>query len=149
MILDKIQNIDLYKKVHPCINIALTYIKNTNFLNLDFGKFEIEGDRVFAIYKEYETTPVGDKLSESHLKYIDVQYVVEGAEEMGVTTRTDQESTTSYDDEQDYMLFNEPYDVITVKAGMFAIFFPDDIHMPEITTNKPSNVKKIVVKVKI
>ena len=47
------------------------------------------------------------------------------------------------------MLFKEPYDIITLKAGMFAIFFPDDLHMPEVTTKKSSSVKKVVVKVKI
>ena len=149
MILDKIENIDTYKGIHPGINKALNFIKETNFSNLPMGKHDIEGDALFYIFKEYETTPIDDKLLESHLKYIDVQYVTEGVEEMGVTMRTDQKPKKEYDEEQDYMLFNTPYDIITVNAGMFAIFFPDDIHMPEITTSEPSHVKKVVVKVKI
>ena len=149
MILDKIENLDTYKGIHPGINKALNFIKETNFSNLPMGKHDIEGDALFYIFKEYETTPVDDKLLESHLKYIDVQYVTEGVEEMGVTMRTDQKPKKEYDEEQDFMLFNTAYDIITVNAGMFAIFFPDDIHMPEITTSEPSHVKKVVVKVKI
>jgi len=149
MILDKIENIGLYEGIHIGINKALNYIKDTNFSDLPVGKHEIDGDALFAIFKEYKTTPIDDKLLESHIKYIDVQYVIEGVEEMGVTMHYNQEPKKAYDAEQDYMLFNESYDVITVNAGMFAIFFPDDIHMPEITTGKPSNVKKVVVKVKI
>lgn len=149
MILDKIENAHLYQGIHKGIDVALNYIKTNNFSVLPVGKHEIEGDAVFAIFKEYQTKEIGGQLMESHLKYIDVQYVVEGVEHMGVTTRIHQEPKKLYDAEDDYMLFDESFDIITVKAGMFVIFFPDDIHMPEITTGATSQVKKIVVKVKI
>ncbi|MCK0123828.1 YhcH/YjgK/YiaL family protein [Gelidibacter sp. F2691] len=149
MIVDKIENIGLYKGLHKGIDKALAYIKNTNFDALPVGKHEIDGDAVFAILKEYPTKPIEDQLMESHIKYIDVQYVIEGVEHMGVTMKSGQDPKKAYDPEDDYMLFEEPYDIITVKAGMYAIFFPDDIHMPEVTTGAPSNVKKVVVKVKI
>jgi len=149
MILDKIENALLYQDVHPGIAKALDYIKHTNFENLTVGKHEIDGDAVFAIYKDFQTQEIDKQLMESHLKYIDVQYVVEGVEHMGVTLNTGQKPTKAYNEEDDYMLFEEPYDLITVSAGMFAIFFPDDIHMPEVTITAPGNVKKVVVKVRI
>lgn len=149
MIIDKIENANLYQGMQQGLDKALSYLKNTNFSDLVIGKHDIEGDAIFVIVKELETTPVEGKLLESHLKYIDVQYVIEGVEQMGVTVRTDQKPKKEYDADDDYMLFDEPYDIITVKAGMFVIFFPHDIHMPEITTSKPSNVKKAVIKVKI
>lgn len=149
MIIDKIENSHLYQGVHPGIAKALDYIKNTDFNALSVGKHEIEGDNVFAIFKDYETKQIAEQLMESHLKYIDVQYVVEGVEHMGVTIHTGQTPKKAYDHDDDYMLFEESYDLITVKAGTFAIFFPDDIHMPEVTTTTPEKVKKVVVKVKI
>ncbi|TXE09099.1 DUF386 domain-containing protein [Gelidibacter salicanalis] len=149
MILDKIENAHLYQGISKGIDTALTYIKSTNFSELPVGKHEIEDDAVFAIFKAYQTKEIADQLMESHLKYIDVQYVVEGVEHMGVTTRTHQEPKITYNEEDDYMLFEEAYDIITVKEGMFAIFFPDDIHMPEITIGNSSDVKKVVIKVKI
>lgn len=149
MILDKIENANLYRNIHPGIGKAFDYIKSIDFSNLSTGKHEIDGDALFAILNAYETAPVNGKLMESHLRYIDVQYVVEGVEEMGITTKCGQTPKKAYDSNDDYMLFDGSYDVITVKEGMFAIFFPDDIHMPEITTNKPSKVKKLVIKVKI
>ncbi|MBJ7879789.1 YhcH/YjgK/YiaL family protein [Gelidibacter salicanalis] len=149
MIVDKIENAQLYQGLHPGIDKALEYIKNTNFSDLPFGKHEIEGDAVFVILKEYETKQIDGNLLESHLKYIDVQYIIEGVEQMGVTMRTDQLPKKAYDADDDYMLFDESYDIITVKEGMFAIFFPDDIHMPDMTTGSPSHVKKAVFKVKI
>ena len=37
----------------------------------------------------------------------------------------------------------------TIGNGYFVILFPQDGHMPQLFVNKPSSVKKIVVKVKI
>ncbi len=149
MIVDKIENAHQYQGIHPGIDKALAYIKRTNFSDLPMGKHEIEGDALFVILKEYETKQIDGNLLESHLKYIDVQYIVEGVEQMGVTMRTDQEPQKAYNVEDDYMLFDEPYDIITVNSGMFVVFFPDDIHMPDITTAEPLRVKKAVIKVKI
>lgn len=149
MIIDKIENSNLYQGVHPGIAKALAYITKTNFSDLPMGKHEIDGDALFVIFKEYKTKHINGNLMESHLKYIDVQYIVEGVEQMGVTTRTDQVPQKAYDIEADYMLFDESYDLITVRSGMFVIFFPDDIHMPDLTLSQPSQVKKAVFKVKI
>ena len=149
MILDKIENAHLYHGVHPGIAKALDYIKSSDFMDLPLGKHEIDGEALFVILKENPTNPIADQLLESHIKYIDVQYVVEGVEEMGITMKSGQKPIKAYDDTDDYMLFKEPYNIITVKAGMFAIFFPDDIHMPDLTTGEPSLVKKAVFKVRI
>lgn len=149
MILDKIENANLYKSVHPGIKKALDYIESANFSEMSMGRHDIEGDSLFVILKEYQTKKIDGYLLESHRKYIDVQYIVEGTEHMGVTMHTGQRPIKDYDAKEDYMLFDEPYDLITVNKGMFAIFFPDDIHMPDMTTDEPSNVIKAVFKVKM
>lgn len=149
MILDKIENAKLYQGIHQGIDQALEYIKSTDFSDLPMGKHEIDGEALFVILKENPTKKIDSNLLESHLRYIDVQYVVQGVEQMGVTMHSDQKPKKAYDTTDDFMLFEEPYDIITVKEGMFAIFFPDDIHMPDITTGEPSLVKKAVFKVRI
>ncbi len=149
MILDKIENANLYKGMHVGISAALDYIQNTDFSDVASGKHKIEGDAVFAIVNEYETKNAEDNLLESHKKYVDVQYIAEGVEQIGITTLVNHKPTKLYDAADDYMLFKEPYDVITLSKGMFAIFFPDDIHLPGIKSGNISKVKKIVVKVKI
>ena len=37
-------------------------------------------------------------------------------------------------------------DYLTVKPGMFAIFFPEDAHAPGVT---PDGVRKVIVKVRV
>lgn len=150
MIVDKIENSHLYANIHLGINNALAYIKNTNFSELSKGKYEIKGDEIYAIVNEYDTKTPNEHLLESHIKYIDIQFIAEGIEQIGITTFYNQKPVKLYDNEGDYMLFKEPYDLITLKKDMFAIFYPDDIHIPGLLANKqPSKVKKVVIKVKI
>lgn len=149
MILDKIENARLYFGIHPGLDQALRYLQNTSFQDFTPATVKIDTDNVYAMLKEVQTKPTGANLMESHLKYMDVQYVVSGVEQMGITLRTNQIPKKAYNETDDYMLFDERFDVVTVRAGMFAIFFPDDIHLPEITTTTPSTVQKVVVKVKI
>jgi YhcH/YjgK/YiaL family protein len=149
MILDKIENASLYKEIHKGINTALHYIQNTNFSEVPNGKHDIEGEDVFAIVKEYETKNIDHSLLEAHIKYIDVHFIADGIEQLGITTLLNQKPTKLYDAVDDYMLFKESYDLITLNKGMFAILFPDDIHIPEIKSGSISKVKKVVIKVKM
>lgn len=149
MILDKIENANLYIGIHKGIDTALNYLQKNNLAEMSNGKHDIDGDDVFVIVKEYETKSIDESFLESHLKYIDVHYIAEGIEQIGITTLVNQKAKSIYDPANDYILFMEPCDLITLNKGMFAVFFPDDIHMPEIKSVTRSKVKKIVVKVKM
>lgn len=149
MILDKIENSHLYAKTHVGIHKAFDYIKSTDFSKKPKGKYEIDGEEIFAIVNEYETKNPEEHLLESHIKYIDVQFIAQGVEQIGITTFNNQKPVKLYDSVDDYMLFKEPYNLITLNKGMFAIFYPDDIHIPGLIADKPSKVKKVVVKVKL
>ena len=150
MIIDKIENARLYKAIHPTIGKALEYIENAHFSDLPMGRSDIDGDKLYVILKDYQTKPIEtENLLESHRAYIDLQYIIEGVEQMGITMQNGQVPNKQYDAKDDYMLFEETYDLITIRKGMFAIFFPDDLHMPDMTTDQPTYVKKAVFKVKI
>ncbi len=49
MILDKIENANLYKGMHTATCKALEYIQNTNFYDLAKGKHEFDGDTIFGM----------------------------------------------------------------------------------------------------
>lgn len=149
MIFDKIENTDLYLGLNARINKVLQYIRNENFSSLGLGKHEIEGDDIFFIISEYDTQSKNGKLLESHKKYIDIQLVVEGEEQIGIASLSYQNPVKIYDPLDDYMLFDEPYSLITLKSGMFAVFFTDDLHLPGIKHKESTNVKKVVFKVKV
>jgi YhcH/YjgK/YiaL family protein len=62
---------------------------------------------------------------------------------------TGQKIFKEYDEEKDYMLYEEVSFFLKLNAGMLAIFFPHDIHMPGIMDKEPEPVKKVVIKVRI
>jgi YhcH/YjgK/YiaL family protein len=149
MIIDKIENAKIYYGLNERISTALEYIKSTDLINLSEGKYELDGDDIYALINLYDTKDRKDCYLEAHRKYIDVQYVVTGSELFGYASFNKQKSHSAYNDEKDFELFdNEPV-FIRFDEGMFAMFFPDDLHMPGIKINDSSKVKKVVIKVKI
>lgn len=149
MITDKIENAHIYIGLNKRIEIALNYIQNTNFTNIELGKHEIDGDNIFAIVSEYETKNAEDCLLEGHKKYIDLQYIIEGSEQIGFASYSNQLPIEKYNNTDDYWLFKCNYSLMTLHKGFFAILFPDDLHIPGLKVKDPSKVKKLVVKIKI
>ncbi|WP_076416088.1 YhcH/YjgK/YiaL family protein [Shewanella sp. UCD-KL12] len=153
MIVDKLNNLDLYSNISPRIAAALTHLAETDFSKLDVGSYELDGKNLFVIVNDYETKPRQVEPFEVHQQYIDVQYVVSGEEEFGYLPLAQQIPSKPYFAKHDYAEYDyesnkDDAAFIPFKAGMFAIFFPEDMHMPG-TSNKPQQVRKVVIKVKI
>jgi YhcH/YjgK/YiaL family protein len=75
--------------------------------------------------------------------------VISGEELMGYAPIGGQKILEPYKEENDIVFFNGDKSFTKVTAGMFAIFFPEDVHMPGISTGKIAVVKKLVIKVRI
>lgn len=148
MVLDKIENFKHYEMLSEKIALAFAYINETDFSQIALGKYEIDKDEVFALVQEYDTKDKSEGKLEGHRRYIDVQYIVSGIELMGVTSLANQK-LISRNDEDDYAFFEGDSSFVKVDAGMFAIFFPDDLHMPCIKFKQVSKVRKVVIKVRI
>lgn len=149
MIIDKINNIQLYSDINPSIVRALKYLQDTNFRNMSPGKYEIARDEIFSIVHNYMTKELEDCRLEAHRKYIDIHFMAEGSELIGYSLFNDQEEATEYDEENDFILYCGEKNYLKLDVGMFAVFYPSDLHMPGIIIDKPAEVKKIVVKVKM
>lgn len=75
--------------------------------------------------------------------------MVSGEEYIGYAPLQDQEVVQPYDENGDCWLFKGKADLLTFTKGMFSILYPQDLHMPRVTYNKDSAVKKVMVKIKI
>ncbi|MBD3670093.1 MAG: YhcH/YjgK/YiaL family protein [Gammaproteobacteria bacterium] len=148
MIADRLENASLYYPLGERIMRALNFLQNSDLLALETGQHPIEGDDIFAIVNEYDTQVYEDHSLEAHRKYIDVQYVVKGSELMGYCALDQQAPSRDYSDDKDYALYRDEPSFIEMHAGMFAIFFPTDLHMPGMG-RVAAPVKKIVVKVRV
>ncbi|WP_119080585.1 YhcH/YjgK/YiaL family protein [Chitinophaga alhagiae] len=150
MIIDSLDNAHLYHGLGPRFVKAFEYLQQTDFSTLEKGKYEIEGNTIFAIVNEYQTVdPAGEQM-EAHKKYIDVQYVAKGEEQIGHDFLNGQTPSRAYDGDADYMLFGErPAFFSRLAQHQFAIFFPSDLHMPNLTAGVQQPVKKVVIKISV
>ena len=148
MILDTLENYQLYNAINERIAKGFDFLRTTDLDSLPSGKHDIEGDTIFALVQEYQTKPLEDCKLESHKKYIDIQFVIRGEEMMGVTTQNNQK-IIEVNEEKDYTFYEGTTSLVRVSKGMFTIFFPDDLHQPCVQTESAAEVKKVVIKVLI
>ena len=83
MILDTIANADRYNALHPLFPKVFEYIRNTELSTLATGRHSIIADDVFVIIERAAGRSRDAAQLECHRKYIDIQLVLEGVDEMG------------------------------------------------------------------
>lgn len=149
MVLDKLTNASLYAPPGSRLAKAFEFLRRGDLATLANGRYEIDGDKVFALVQSYDTRPREQGKFEAHRKYIDVQFVVAGDECMGYANLAELSVTQEYSEKDDYLLAQGRADYVRVHPGMFTIFHPQDAHIPCMAVEKPSPVKKVVVKVAV
>ncbi|MEH7235313.1 YhcH/YjgK/YiaL family protein [Bacillus sp. JJ1562] len=147
MIIDKLSNAHLYEGVRPRLKMALDYLREHDIAALPVGEYEIDGHQVFIQIHEYETKSSEEARFECHARYADVQYIIHGEEKMGYTNVENTKVVEELKEKDLYFLETTAEDRILVKEGMFALFTPEDAHMPGMYVSTPKPVKKAVVKV--
>ena len=149
MIYDNVNNIDTYKGLSPDINAGLKFLQQAT-PDLALGVHQLSS-RVKVIVSEYETKLKNEVGYEAHRKNIDIQYLLKGEERIACLPIEKLEETTPYSEEKDAAFFTasiQPQEM-TIGDGCFAIFFPQDGHMPQLSFGETMMVKKVVVKVEI
>jgi YhcH/YjgK/YiaL family protein len=151
MIYDFLSNADCYRDVKPGIARAFEYLRQADFANVAVGKYELDGARLYAMVQRYTTKTFDAAVWESHRKYIDVQYVCQGEEWFGyVPLSLAPAVTTPYDEGKEAQFYAPGSLTMPLRAGQFAVFFPQDIHAPCLAGPAgPAEVVKVVVKVAI
>lgn len=149
MIFDQLKNSHLYFPLGEKFEKAFNYLSNTDFTNLEPGKYEIDGEDIFAIVQLYNTKPSSAGKWEAHRKYADIQYIFSGKEKMGVTSLDKVIVLEQYKPYDDYGIYKGEGNFIIIDEGSFTVFFPTDVHMPSLALNIPKEVKKVVIKVRV
>lgn len=148
MILDTLAHASLYSPLGPRFARGLAWLGQFDPATSD-GRYEIDGDSVYALVQSYATVPAAGKRFESHLKYADIQYIVRGSEVIGYAPVGELKPETAYDATKDFRLYADPVASTPLHCapGTFAIFYPQDGHKPGCTEGRGAEVKKVVVKV--
>jgi len=125
---------------------ALDYLRATDMRSVPIGRHDLDGDRLFALVQEYTTRAADQCVWEAHRRYIDVQFVAVGAERMGYASLAQMRERDAYDAARDVAFFEPGEEFVTIRAGMFAIFGPEDVHSPGHVAGQPGLVRKVVIK---
>lgn len=148
MIFDTLDNVNNYEGLGR-VYTALKFLSETDFSKIDLGRYELDGDNIFYMVQSYDTDP--DKtISEAHKKYIDIQYMVEGEEIIGVADISCDKELTEAKEENDVWFYNCKTEPLTLSAGKYMVLYPNDLHCPGVATNGTAlTCRKVVVKVKV
>ncbi len=99
---------------------------------------------------DLQTAPAQENFPEAHRHHIDVQYLVSGAEMIGVANQPASLAIHQpYDANRDIIFYQHAPDetLIRMVPGTFAVFFPQDIHRPNCAPEQPAAIRKVVVKI--
>lgn len=148
MILDVLENAKRYLPLHKGFAKAFEFLLHADLKELSEGRYEIDGESVYAIVAIEAGRQTKDALLETHEKFIDIQLVLEGTDNMGWRPKLScKEPTGRYDEESDLQFFADKPDAwLATQSGAFAIFFPEDAHMPLISSGQ---IHKVVVKIAV
>jgi biofilm protein TabA len=148
MILDILENAHFYLALNKGFAKAVEFLLRPDLKDLPLDKYEIDGKRVYAMVSRSPGRKKEDALLETHEKYIDIQLVLAGTDDMGWKPKSlCKQPSGEYDQKTDVQFFmDEPDAWLSTESGAFAIFFPEDAHMPLISSGQ---LHKVVVKVAV
>jgi len=152
MIVSDLKNTERQAFMMPGLLKALEFLRRPGLKALPDGKYEIDGDLVFAMVQRYTTAAAPEPKFEAHRKYADVQFIVYGAEAVGWAPLDRMTVTQAYEDEKDICFGTVQaggWAPVRLEAGQLVVLYPEDAHAPKLAAGEPAPVMKIVVKVRV
>lgn len=148
MIVDHLTYAYRFFDLHNGFKQAFEFIDSYKTPLFESQRIQLAGPDLIAIIEPAQGKGKSAARLEAHRKYIDIQYIYEGREEIGWKPYQDcHHLYQSYNAEKDIEFFSDESLVwLSLKAGSFAIFFPNDAHAPLGGTQA---VKKIIMKVAV
>ena len=129
--------------------VAFEFLSTHKLEDLEDGKIFLTPDqKTFANVQTYVPRESGK--FERHCKYIDLQYVFEGAEDHQVSKLENLvDEVLPYSEERDVALCNSSKDFQTIRVDKtcFGLYFPADAHNPNLQIGGMEKVRKVVVKI--
>ena len=148
MIIDTIENLSNYASLNPLFADVVAFLNANDLQTMEPGKYPIKDKDLFLNLQVAKQRTKETAFLETHIEMIDIQIPVSAAETFGYMPLCDLPAF-EYNAEKDITKYGDtqPQTFVTVQPGQFAIFFPQDGHMPCITD--APEIKKAIFKVKV
>ena len=147
MILDSLKNKAQYAALHPRFQQVFDFIDNNDVASLPCGRHDIDGDNIYVVVQEWDLRELKEARLELHRKYIDIQVLLSGPNEVfGWSEKKDcLTPEADFDEAKDVQFFTDtPQCFYSVGEGQFSILFPEDGHAPMLGEG---HVKKCIFKI--
>ena len=137
-----------YKSLHPLFERAFRFLADSDLRSFAPGRHAVDGDRLYLSIDHKPGRGRDAARLEAHRRYIDIQYTIEGDEEIGWMPLAECGApAVAYDEGRDIAFFDRrPHTWLAVPEGTFAIFFPQDAHAPLAGRGA---IKKAIMKVAV
>ena len=99
MIKDRLEFAERYYNISDKLKIGFEWLKNSDLKSMESKKYIIDGENLYANLQDYDTKLEADY--EVHRKYIDIQYMIEGEENIGIATKSDCTTCVEYNTKTD------------------------------------------------
>ncbi len=120
----------------------------------------VRGKDIYAVHRVYRPGPSGQARFETHRRYVDLQYVWSGMEDIYLLPPAELNPLGPYNRKDDIRFYGPPPggDIrvllrsasrLRMEAGRLAVLFPADAHAPSVSCGGRGPVAKTVVKVLI
>lgn len=160
MIVNKFTNSDNNIHLNAILKHIIDKVQQQDLYNIVLGRHTIEGfsaDDAFFVVMEYQTTPTSEHGPEFHQEYIDIQFIMSGSERCGWGIITDEERAVlatkyHYDRERDICFISDnniSLSYFNLNTDEYYIFTPNTLHMPNLSVDTPTQVRKVVIKIKL
>ncbi|MFZ4411716.1 MAG: YhcH/YjgK/YiaL family protein [Bacteroidales bacterium] len=149
MIISNLSNVQNYSYLNSGFIKALKFLKKNDFSIFENGKYEIDGERMFAIVNEFIPKTFDEIQWEAHEQYAYIHFVFKGEEKFGLSKASDLQEISKYIPEKDITFYKGEGQFISIKDGDFIIFFPKEVYVSGLASGVCTLVKKVIIKIKI
>jgi biofilm protein TabA len=148
MILSSLAQSARYASLNPLFQRAFNYIRDTDLYALAPGRYNVAGDDLIAIVEHVSGRSKEMARLEAHKRYIDIQLVLEGEEQMGWKPLADcYNPVGEHSTDRDILFFlDAPASWVAVPPDHFCIFFPEDAHAPLVGSGP---IRKVIFKIAV
>lgn len=150
MIIGNKKDFARYSSINDAFGRAFAFLEA---LSGSSTKATIDEDDIhggISVIQKSDTFANGEpKCFEAHRRDIDIHYVLQGEERFGYADVDTLYPKTAYNEESDYILLTgDCAAYFTLRPGDFCIAFPEDAHIPCLTSGDTDKVKKVILKIR-
>ena len=153
MIVAKLKDAADYRGIHPLLDRALEYLNDEFLMTVGTESTHMEGQDLYATLNLFETLADEELFFEAHRNYLDIHVLLAGEERTDIAdTATLSLNEAVSKPENDFYAYsdrNPEHQSIILKHGDFLVAFPSDAHRVKGQVNGPSDVRKVVFKIRI